>query len=202
MTAQTLKELALVRLDKIVTKAGDKGATRLATGEEVPKESLRVEAYGAVDELNSAIGVARLHTQGRVHIDPILARMQNDLFDLGADLATPERDKPLAFEPLRITEAQVDRLEVEVDVINEHLSPLTSFILPGGSPAAAHLHLARTIARRAERAVARLMREPDEKVSSAALKYLNRASDLLFVAARAANDDGKSDIMWVPGANR
>ena len=192
----------MVRLDKIVTKAGDKGATRLATGEEVPKSSLRVEAYGAVDELNSALGVARLHTQTDAHLDAILARLQNDLFDLGADLATPERDKPLAFEALRITEAQVDRLEVEVDVINERLEPLTSFILPGGSPAAAYLHLARAIARRAERAVARLMQETEEKVSPAALKYLNRASDLLFVAARGANDDGKSDVKWVPGANR
>jgi cob(I)alamin adenosyltransferase len=191
----------MVRLDKIVTKAGDKGSTRLATGEEVPKSSLRVEAYGAVDELNSALGIARLHTQGRA-LDAILARLQNDLFDLGADLATPERDKPLAFEPLRITDAQVDRLEAEVDQINEKLEPLTSFILPGGSPAAAHLHLARAIARRAERAVARLMQEPNEKVSPAALKYLNRASDLLFVAARGANEDGKTDVKWVPGANR
>lgn len=190
----------MVRLDKIVTKAGDRGTTRLATGEEVAKHSLRVEAYGAVDETNSAIGVARLHTSG--DLDALLARVQNDLFDLGSDLATPERDKPLPFEALRITDAQVDQLEAEVEAINEKLEPLTSFILPAGTPAAAHLHLARTIARRAERAIGRLMAEPNERVSPAALKYMNRCSDLLFVAARHANDDGKADVLWTPGANR
>lgn len=192
----------MVRLDKIVTKAGDGGTTRLATGEEISKADLRVEAYGAVDEANSALGVARLHTGAAPNLDAILARVQNDLFDLGADLATPERGAPLKFEALRITEAQVDRLEAEVEALNATLAPLTSFILPGGTPAAAHLHLARAIARRAERAVARLMLESDEKVSPAALKYLNRASDLLFVAARAANEEGKADVPWVPGATR
>jgi cob(I)alamin adenosyltransferase len=190
----------MVRLDRIVTKAGDGGLTRLATGEEVPKHGARVEAYGGVDEANSAIGVARLHATGA--LDAMLARIQNDLFDLGADLATPERDKPLPFEALRITEAQVDRLEAEVDAINERLEPLTSFILPGGTPLAAQLHLARAIARRAERAVARLMAEPGETVSPAALKYLNRLSDFLFVAARSANDEGRADVLWTPGANR
>lgn len=192
----------MVTLNKIVTKAGDGGKTRLATGEEVGKSGARVEAYGGTDETNSAIGVARLYTKDNARIDAILARVQNDLFDLGADLATPERDEPLKFEALRITEAQVDRVEREVDEINEKLSPLTSFILPAGTPAAAHLHLARTIARRSERAIARLMDTPGEKVSPAALKYMNRVSDLLFVLARAANDDGKADVLWTPGANR
>jgi cob(I)alamin adenosyltransferase len=190
----------LVTLNKIVTKAGDGGRTRLATGEEVPKHAPRVEAYGAVDETNAAIGIARLHLTGE--LDTIFARVQNDLFDLGADLATPERDKPLPFAALRIQESQVDRLEAEVDAVNAKLSPLTSFILPAGSPAAAHLHLARTIARRAERAVARLMEDTAERVSPATLKYLNRLSDLLFVCARAANDDGRADVLWTPGATR
>ena len=192
----------MVRLDKIVTKAGDGGKTRLATGEPVSKGGLRVEAYGAVDEANAAIGVARLYTKDDPRLDPILARVQNDLFDLGADLATPEGDTPLPFAALRIQESQVDRLEAEVEMINEKLTPLTSFILPAGSAAAAHLHLARTIARRAERAIARLMEDLNERVSPAALKYMNRVSDLLFVAARAANADGAADVMWTPGANR
>jgi cob(I)alamin adenosyltransferase len=185
----------MVRLDKIVTKAGDGGQTRLATGEQVSKASPRVEAYGAVDEANSAIGVARLHAEPR--LDAILNRVQNDLFDLGADLATPATDK---FEALRITDAQVDRLESEIDALHAAQTPLTSFVLPGGSPAAAHLHLARAIARRAERAIAALMES--ETINPAALKYANRLSDLLFVMARAANNDGASDVLWVPGANR
>jgi cob(I)alamin adenosyltransferase len=187
----------MVRLDKIVTKAGDGGKTRLATGEEVSKTSPRVAAYGAVDELNSAIGVARLHTAGKARLDTILARVQNDLFDVGADLATPETDK---FQALRVTDAQVDRLEAEVDEINATLTPLTSFILPGGSPAAAHLHVARAMARSAERAAAHLLET--ETASPITLKYLNRLSDLLFVLARAANNDGAADVLWVPGANR
>jgi cob(I)alamin adenosyltransferase len=187
----------MVRLDKIVTKAGDGGTTRLATGEPVSKASARVEAYGAVDELNSAVGVARLHTSGDARLDPILARVQNDLFDLGADLATPEN---VSFEALRVTDAQVDRLEAELDALNEKLTPLTSFILPGGSPAAAHLHLARAIARRAERAIARLMDE--QAINPVCIRYANRLSDLLFIMARAANDEGKSDVLWTPGANR
>lgn len=189
----------MVRLDKIVTKAGDGGKTRLATGEPVSKASARVKAYGAVDEVNSAIGVARLYTASDPVLDPILERAQNDLFDLGADLATPYADD-LKFEPLRIQATQTDRLEREVDDLNATLSPLTSFILPGGSPAAAHLHLARAIARRAERAIVALA--DVDAISSEALKYANRLSDLLFVAARYANDQGKADLLWKPGANR
>lgn len=189
----------MVRLDKIVTKAGDGGKTRLATGEPVSKASARVEAYGAVDETNSAIGVARLHTTSDPVLDPILDRVQNDLFDLGADLATPHAED-LKFEPLRIQASQTDRLEAEVDQLNEKLSPLTSFILPGGSPAAAHLHLARAIARRAERAIVALAAV--ESISPEAVKYANRLSDLLFVAARYANDQGRADLLWKPGANR
>lgn len=189
----------MVRIDKIVTKAGDGGKTRLATGEPVSKASARVEAYGAVDELNSAIGVARLHTAGDAVLDRVLERLQNDLFDLGADLATPHAPD-LKFEPLRIQESQTLRLEAEIDALNEKLEPLTSFILPGGSPAAAYLHLARAIARRAERAIVALA--DAEKTSPEAVKFANRVSDLLFVAARHANDHGKADLLWKPGANR
>lgn len=189
----------MVRLDKIVTKAGDGGKTRLATGEPVSKASLRVEAYGAIDEANSAIGVARLHTREDFVLDPILDRLQNDLFDLGADLATP--DSPdLKFAPLRIQESQVLRLEAEIDELNSQLEPLTSFILPGGSPAAAHLNLARAVARRAERAIVALA--DAEPISPEAIKFANRLSDLLFVAGRWANDQGESDVLWKPGANR
>jgi cob(I)alamin adenosyltransferase len=189
----------MVRLDKIVTKAGDGGKTRLATGEPVSKASLRVEAYGAVDEANSAIGVARLYTTADHVLDPILDRAQNDLFDLGADLATPQSDD-LKFEPLRIKASQVDRLEAELDQLNEKLSPLTSFILPGGAPSAAHLHVARAVARRAERAIVALAEA--EQISPEAVKFANRLSDLLFVAARWANDQGRGDLLWKPGANR
>jgi cob(I)alamin adenosyltransferase len=189
----------MVRLDKIVTKAGDGGKTRLASGEPISKASARVEAYGAVDEANSAIGVARLHTTSDPVLDPILDRIQNDLFDLGADLATPA-SPDLKFEPLRIQSSQTDRLEAEVDDLNAKLSPLTSFILPGGTPAAAHLHLARAIARRAERAIVALA--DVEAISPEAVKYANRLSDLLFVAARYANDQGRADLLWKPGANR
>jgi cob(I)alamin adenosyltransferase len=189
----------MVRLDKIVTKAGDGGKTRLVTGEPVSKASARVAAYGAVDEVNSAIGVARLHTNAKPTLDAILERVQNDLFDLGADLATPN-SPDLKFEPLRIQPSQVDRLEAVVDQLNEQLEPLTSFILPGGSPAAAHLHLARAIARRAERDIVALAAE--EEISPEAVKFMNRLSDLLFVAARYANELGKADILWKPGANR
>ena len=189
----------MVRLDKIVTKAGDGGKTRLATGEPVSKASARVEAYGAVDEANSAIGLARLHTRDDAVLDPILERLQNDLFDLGADLATPHAPD-LKFEPLRIQESQTLRLETEIDALNGKLSPLSSFILPGGAPAAAHLHLARAIARRAERAIVALA--DAEAISPEAVKFANRLSDLLFVAARYANNQGRSDLLWKPGANR
>jgi cob(I)alamin adenosyltransferase len=190
----------MVRLDKIVTKAGDGGKTRLASGEPVSKASARVQAYGAVDEANSALGVARLHARGDVELDAILARAQNDLFDLGADLATPQTDAPLAYEPLRIKESQVLRLEVEIDALNAALEPLTSFVLPGGSPAAAQLHVARATMRRAERAIVALA--DLEPVSPEAIKFANRMSDLLFVAARWANDKGRADVLWTPGANR
>lgn len=190
----------MVRLDKIVTKAGDGGKTRLATGELISKAHARVEAYGAIDEANSAIGVARLYTSADALLDPILDRAQNDLFDLGADLATPNADD-LKFEALRIQASQTDRLEREVDMLNEKLAPLTSFLLPGGTPAAAHLHVARAIARRAERAIVAL-RTLDHTVSPEAIRFANRLSDLLFVAARYANDEGRADLLWKPGANR
>lgn len=186
----------MVRLDKIVTKAGDGGKTRLATGEPVSKASARVEAYGAVDETNSAIGVARLYAAGDFVLDPMLSRIQHDLFDLGADLATPGA----AAEALRIQASQADRLEREVELLNEDLAPLTSFVLPGGSKASAHLHLARAIARRAERAIVALSEA--EPISPETVKYANRLSDLLFVAARWANDKGAADVLWKPGANR
>lgn len=189
----------MVRLDKIVTKAGDGGKTRLATGEPVSKASARVEAYGGVDEANAFIGAARLYTKDDSVLDPILERAQNDLFDLGADLATPDAPD-LKFEPLRIQPAQVERLETEIDQLNAALSPLSSFILPGGSPAAAHLHIARAVMRRAERAAVALA--DAEPVSADAIKYANRMSDLLFVAARWANDKGAADVLWTPGANR
>jgi cob(I)alamin adenosyltransferase len=190
----------MVALTRIYTRTGDTGRTALVTGERRPKHDLRIEAYGTVDETNAAIGLARLHTTGE--IDAVLARIQNDLFDLGADLATPAGDTPPAFEPLRVLDAQVDRLEREIDTMNETLSPLRSFVLPGGSPAAAHLHLARTICRRAERLTVALADKPGEAVSPASIKYLNRLSDLLFVASRHVNDNGAGDVLWVPGANR
>jgi cob(I)alamin adenosyltransferase len=193
---------AMVTLNRIYTKAGDKGGTRLATGEEVRKHDLRVEAYGAVDETNACIGLCRLPSAGDPAVDAILARIQNELFDLGADLATPERPgKPLGFEALRILDAQVERLEREIDQLNEALSPLTSFILPAGTALATHLHLARTVCRRAERIAVRLADQPGERVSAAAIKYLNRLSDLLFVLARHANREA-GDVLWAPGATR
>jgi cob(I)alamin adenosyltransferase len=193
----------MVRLDKIYTRAGDGGRTRLATGEEVEKWSPRVEAYGAVDEANAALGLARLHTGGLTVLDAMLARIQNDLFDLGADLATPEGEAPLPFEALRMQPSQTDRLEREIDTLNADLQPLQSFVLPAGTPAAAYLHLARTVARRAERRIAELATTPEEHVGPAALTYANRLSDFLFVAARWANAKaGPGDVLWVPGAAR
>ncbi|TCL72644.1 cob(I)yrinic acid a,c-diamide adenosyltransferase [Rhizobium sp. BK251] len=192
----------MVKLNRIYTKTGDDGTTGLVSGPRRLKHDLRVEAYGTIDEANSCIGVARLHTAAMGELDEMLMRIQNDLFDLGADLATPDTGKPLDYEPLRIVEAQVARLEREIDVLNERLEPLKSFVLPGGSPAAAHLHLARTIARRGERQMVALARTEGEQVSPAALKYINRLSDFLFVAARHANDDGRADVLWVPGKNR
>jgi cob(I)alamin adenosyltransferase len=191
----------LVLLNRIYTRAGDGGATRLASGEKVSKASARVMAYGEVDELNCVIGLARLQTTSDDVLDPMLGRIQNDLFDLGADLATPP-GKPGSAEALRIVAAQVERLEREIDALNEGLAPLTSFILPGGSPAAAQLHLARTVCRRAERAAVAFAQGAESAVHIEALRYLNRLSDLLFVAARFANARGSGDVLWVPAANR
>lgn len=188
----------MVKLNKIYTRSGDKGTTVLASGERVAKHALRIACYGTVDELNAMIGIARLHTEG--DLDAMLARVQNECFDLGADLATPDTGEDLGYEPLRIIEPQVERLEREIDAMNEKIPALTSFILPGGSPASAYLHAARTIARRAEREVSEL--RETETVSEAAFKYLNRLSDFLFVAARAANGNGEGDVLWVPGETR
>jgi len=186
----------VVKLTRIYTKGGDKGTTSLGTGKRVPKHDARVEAYGTVDEANAAVGIARLHTTGEE--DAMLARIQNDLFDLGADLCAPEGDG--AKDRLRIIDAQVERLEREIDRMNEALAPLNSFVLPGGSAASAYLHLARTIARRAERDVTRLAET--EAVNPAAIRYINRLSDHLFVLARFLNDKGAGDVLWKPGANR
>jgi len=192
----------MVTLNRIYTRAGDKGRTRLATGEPVPKYDTRVSAYGSVDEANATIGLARLQCGGDSWLDGVLARIQNEMFDLGADLATPERDEPLGYEPLRVTAAQVERLEQDIDEMNARLEPLTSFVLPAGSPLACALHLARTVTRRAERDAVRLADTDGEAVSPEAVRYLNRLSDLLFVAARRANDDGRADVLWRPGATR
>jgi len=192
----------MVTLNRIYTRTGDKGLTRLSTGQPVSKASLRVEAYGGVDETNAVIGVARQHTKADVELDALLERIQNDLFDLGADLATPEQDEKPEWEPLRVVDSQVERLEREIDAMNARLSPLNSFVLPAGSPAAAALHVARTVCRRAERKLVELMGVEGEIVGEPALRYLNRLSDLLFVAARRANDDGAADVLWKPGATR
>ena len=193
----------MVKLNKIYTKTGDAGTTGLGTGERVAKQSKRIGAFGSVDETNAAIGMARVHLGGgHPGLDSKLERIQNDLFDLGADLCVPDRGKKPDYEPLRVTEGQVDRLEAEIDEMNAELKPLKSFVLPGGSPAAAALHVGRTVCRRAERDLVELAALPDEPVSAAALKYLNRLSDFLFVASRYVNDRGKSDVLWVPGQNR
>jgi cob(I)alamin adenosyltransferase len=168
----------------------------------VPKYDARVEAYGSVDETNACVGLARLHTGSDPELDAMLARIQNDLFDLGADLATPERGEPLKWEALRILAPQVERLEREIDLINAVLEPLNSFVLPAGSALASYLHLARTVCRRAERDTVRLASMADEPVNPEAVKYLNRLSDLLFVASRRANGNGAADVLWTPGANR
>lgn len=192
----------MVKLNKIYTRTGDAGDTGLATGERVFKDDGRVSAYGEVDELNACMGLARLHAGDDAWLDAALGRIQNELFDLGADLATPERDAPLGFEPLRVIPDQVLRLEREIDAMNAAIAPLNSFVLPGGSALAANLHLARTVCRRAERAAVHLSRTPGETVSPAAVAYLNRLSDHLFVASRRANANGAADVLWVPGATR
>ena len=191
----------MVILNRIYTRTGDQGTTALAAGGRRPKHDLRIEAYGTVDETNACLGLVRLHTVDH-EIDPILARIQNDLFDLGSDLATVDTGEARPREPLRITAAQTERLEREIDEMNEALAPLRSFVLPGGTQAAANLHLARTVCRRAERLVVALSDRADETVSPEAVRYLNRLSDLLFVASRFVNDKGALDVLWVPGQNR
>ena len=187
----------MVKLTRIYTRGGDRGETSLGDGARVLKHDLRVAAYGTVDEANSCVGLARLHAAGE--IDAMLARVQNDLFDLGADLCTPEARNP-KHKPLRIAQVQVDRLEREIDAMNAKLKPLDSFVLPGGGAAAAHLHLARTVVRRAERLIGELATR--ETINPLALTYANRLSDHLFVLSRHANADGADDVLWVPGKNR
>jgi cob(I)alamin adenosyltransferase len=192
----------MVVLTKIYTRGGDAGQTSLGTGERVPKHALRIAAYGTVDETNATVGMARVHLAGQpALVDAMLVRIQNDLFDIGADLTVPDRGDGKR-ERLRVTDAQIKRLEEEIDTLNAELSPLRSFVLPGGSPGAAALHVARTVCRRAERLMTELAALPDEPVSAPALKYVNRLSDLLFVASRYVNDRGAGDVLWVPGQNR
>ena len=192
----------MVVLNKIYTRTGDSGTTALGSGQRVAKYDLRVEAYGTVDETNATIGLARLHTrEAQPELDAMLARIQNDLFDLGADLCFPTDTKDERGR-LQVSDALVVRLEGEIEELNQALDPLRSFVLPGGTPAASFLHLARTVSRRAERLMVALTSRPDEPVGDAALRYINRLSDFLFVAARYANGKGKSDVMWVPGKNR
>lgn len=193
----------MVILNKIYTRTGDDGTTALGTGERRPKYDLRVASYGTVDEANACIGLARLHTRDdHPELDAMLGRIQNDLFDLGAELATPDTGEDLGYEPLRIVDSQVKRLESEIDAVNKGLGTLRSFILPGGSPAAAALHLARTVSRRAERMMVELSLKEGEKVADPAMRYINRVSDFLFVAARDVNNRGQDDILWTPGQNR
>ncbi len=186
----------MVVLNRIYTRTGDDGTTALANGERRKKYDPRIAAYGTTDEANAAIGIARLHLAGDRTLDAMLARVQNDLFDVGADLCLPGNDR------LRVAEAQVSRLEREIDELNKDLKPLDSFVLPGGTPAAAYLHLARTICRRAERLIVELADQKGEQVSPTLIRYMNRLSDFLFVAGRFANDKGAHDVLWVPGANR
>jgi cob(I)alamin adenosyltransferase len=192
----------MVVLNKIYTRTGDDGTTALGTGERRKKYDLRVAAYGTLDETNSVLGIARLHTGDDAALDAALSRIQNDLFDVGADLTTPGKGKGPGGARLTVTAAQVEWLEAEIDRLNDELEPLRSFILPGGSAAAAYLHLARTVCRSAERLIAELNDRPDESVTPEVLKYVNRLSDFLFVAARHANDKGARDVLWKPGQNR
>jgi cob(I)alamin adenosyltransferase len=190
----------MVVLNRIYTRTGDDGTTALGSGERRPKYDLRISAYGTVDETNAAIGVVRLHLAQAPDLDAMLGLVQNDLFDLGADLAVPQREGKA--ERLRVLSTQVERLERDIDTLNAGLADLTSFVLPGGTPAAATLHVARTVCRRAERLMVELAAQPDEPVSAAAIQYMNRLSDFLFVASRAMNDNGAGDVLWVPGQNR
>jgi cob(I)alamin adenosyltransferase len=192
----------MVVLNRIYTRTGDDGTTALGSGRRVSKSDLRVECYGTLDETNAAIGLARLHMSASdPDLDAMLARIQNDLFDLGADVCFPDESKD-ARGRLTVTDAQVERLEREMDVMNAELQPLRSFVLPGGSPASSYLHLARAISRRAERLMVALASKPSESVGAPALRYINRLSDFLFVAARFANGKGKNDVLWVKGENR
>lgn len=191
----------MVILNKIYTKTGDAGTTALGSGERRPKHDIRIQSYGTVDETNAVVGLARVATAGDFpDLDMVLGRIQNDLFDLGADLATPDTGVDPGYEPLRMTESQVKAVEAEIDRFNADLKPLRSFVLPGGSPAAAHLHHARTVSRRAERLMTELALQ--ETVNAQALIYMNRLSDFFFVAARWVNDKGARDVLWVPGKNR
>ena len=190
----------MVILNRIYTRTGDDGTTALGSGERRPKYDLRICAYGTIDETNAAIGIARVYLADTRGLDAMLGLIQNDLFDLGADLAVPQREGKA--ERLRMLASQVERLERDIDSLNAPLKPLTSFVLPGGTPAAAHLHLARTICRRAERIMVELAARPDEPVSDAGIQYMNRLSDFLFVASRAMNNNGAGDVLWVPGQNR
>lgn len=189
----------MVKLDKIYTRGGDAGDTSLGNGARVPKSSARVASYGDVDEANAILGIVRLHLTGAE--DEVVARIQNDLFDVGADLCVPIEGNP-EYPPLRVTQGQVDWLETQIDRMNAEMAPLSSFILPGGTPAAAFLHQARTVVRRAERVLVTLLATPDEAVNRLVLVYLNRLSDLLFVMSRFVNDKGSDDVLWVPGASR
>ena len=189
----------MVELSRIYTKGGDRGKTSLSTGTRVAKYDLRVDAYGTVDEANAVLGLVRLYLSEMQDLDRILARVQNDMFDLGADLATP-LDAELSYEPLRVTEGQVEKLERDIDTYNDRLEPLKSFILPGGSAAATYFHLARTVVRRAERLTVELGDKVD--INPESIRYLNRLSDLMFVLARICNNDGREDVLWVPGASR
>jgi cob(I)alamin adenosyltransferase len=192
----------MVVLNKIYTRTGDDGTTALGTGERRKKYDLRISAYGTLDEVNAAVGIARLHTSGDAALDAALSRIQNDLFDVGADLTTPGRGKGPGGARLTVTATQVSWLESEIDRLNASLAPLKSFVLPGGTPAAAYLHLARTVCRRAERLIAELKDRPGESVGDEVLQYVNRLSDYLFVASRHANGKGARDVLWQPGRNR
>jgi len=193
----------MVVLNKIYTKTGDDGTTALATGERLRKDDLRVECYGTVDEANSCIGMARAQAGGSFpELEAMLLRLQNDFFDLGGELASPGDRETLGYEPLRVLDSQTKRIEADIDVLTRRLTPLRTFVLPGGHPAAAALHLARTVSRRAERLMVSLSRTEGETVRPEAMRFINRASDFLFVAARIVNGEGRDDVLWVPGANR
>lgn len=192
----------MVTLNRIYTRTGDGGETALGSGERVSKAHFRIHAYGTVDETNAVVGIVRLHTVEMPVLDAMLGRIQNELFDLGADLCVPDTGQKLDYEPLRILPRQYERLEREIDELNAGLSPLRSFVLPGGHPAAAHLHLARTVCRRAERLIVELAAQHGEHVSEGAIAYINRLSDFFFVASRWANAKTSGDILWVPGKTR